>query len=169
MKYTTIILSYQIMIPFVGLGSLDTCKTLIWKTFQHKSPGHFNWQKVLGTGVLAILYRKQKRYDKNRQCYFSFLKNSLTGPGTYLLPFLPGFDLCLLLLLVLTTLAWCHSLLEFNNSPLWLVMYVPSSTSLVKGFWYAFRISLQSIQRTLSHHLCRHGCSEGACRMAILI
>ena len=101
MKYTTIILSYQIRVPFVGLGGLDTCKTLFWKTFQHKSPGHFNWQKVLGTGVLAVLYRKQKRYDKNRHCYFPFLKNSLTGPGTYQLPFLLGFGFCLLLDLLL--------------------------------------------------------------------
>ena len=28
---------------------------------------------------------------------FPFLKNSLTGPGTFLLPFLPGFGLYLLL------------------------------------------------------------------------
>ena len=111
MKYTTIILSYQIRIPFVGLGGLDTCKTLFWKTFRHNSPGHFNWQKVLGTGVLAVLYRKQKRYDKNRQCYFSFLKNSLTGPGTYLLPFLPGFDLCLLLALAFLLLGLLRDLL----------------------------------------------------------
>ena len=38
------------------------------------------------------------------------------------------------LTVVLITLAWCHSLLEFKSSPRWLEMYVPSSTNLVKGF-----------------------------------
>ena len=32
------------------------------------------------------------------------------------------------------TFAWCHSLLEFNSSPRWLEIKVPSSTSLVNGF-----------------------------------
>ena len=39
-------------------------------------------------------------------------------------------------------LAWCHSLFEFKSSPLWLEMNVPSSTSIVKGFLYAFSICI---------------------------
>ena len=48
---------------------------------------------------------------------------------------------CVTLVVVRMTLAWCHSLLEFNSSPWWLEIYVPSSTNLVNGFLYAFRIS----------------------------
>ena len=44
------------------------------------------------------------------------------------------------LVVVRMILAWCHSLLEFKSSPLWLEMNVPSSTSIVKGFLYAFSI-----------------------------
>ena len=39
-------------------------------------------------------------------------------------------------------LAWCYSLFEFKSSPLWLEMYVPSSTSIVNGFLYAFSICI---------------------------
>ena len=47
---------------------------------------------------------------------------------------------CTTCVVVLTTFAWCHSLLELSSSPLWLAMKVPSSTSLVKGFLYDLRI-----------------------------
>ena len=47
---------------------------------------------------------------------FLFLKNSLTGPGTFLLPFLPGFDLCPLLeLLHLLLLGLLHALLLLHG------------------------------------------------------
>ena len=58
-------------------------------------------------------------YDKKIQRYFSsffFYKNSLTGPGTFLLPFLPGFDLCPLLeLLHLLLLGLLHALLLLHG------------------------------------------------------
>ena len=41
---------------------------------------------------------------------------------------------------VLTSLAWCHSFFEFKSSPLWLEINVPSSTNRVSGFLYALRI-----------------------------
>ena len=195
----TIILSFQIWFPFLDLRSLDNSKSLFGKRFDIRVLVTSNWQKVLGTVVLAVLYRKQKRYDKNRQCYFSFLKNSLTGPGPYLLPFLPGLDLCLLLALAFLLLGLLRDLLlhgdgsqpqrlpeppESSSWPPWLdATRSWSSTILPCDSWCTFllppvswRVSgmllgfvLQSIQRTLSHHLCRHGCSEGACRMAFLI
>ena len=42
--------------------------------------------------------------------------------------------------------------MEFRTSPWWLAMYVPSSTQIVKGFLYAFKIftskysSISSVQ-----------------------
>ena len=39
------------------------------------------------------------------------------------------------LVVVRIIFAWCHSFLEFNSSPLWFDMNVPSSTSIVNGFW----------------------------------
>ena len=38
------------------------------------------------------------------------------------------------LVVVRITFAWCHSLFELRSSPLWLEMYVPSSTHIVNGF-----------------------------------
>ena len=106
----TIILSFQIWFPFLDLRSLDNSKSLFGKRFDLLS-----WSlpltKVLEDWVVASSEPKTKRYDKNRQCYFSFLKNSLTGPGTYLLPFLPGFDLCLLLALAFLLLGLLRDLL----------------------------------------------------------
>ena len=96
MMMYTIILSFQIWFPFLDLRSLDNSKSLFGKRFDIR---------VLITSTDKMFWAqgywrfctKNKKDDKNRQCYFSFLKNSLTGPGTFLLPFLPGFGLYLLL------------------------------------------------------------------------
>ena len=92
----TIILSFQIWFPFLDLRSLDNSKSLFGKRFDLLS-----WSlpltKCFGHRGIGGSVPKTKKDDKNRQCYFSFLKNSLTGPGTFLLPFLPGFGLYLLL------------------------------------------------------------------------
>ena len=68
----------------------------------------------MGTGVLAVLYQKQKGMTRTDNATFPFLKNCLTGPGTFLLPFLPGFGLYLLLDLLdllLLGLGLLHALL----------------------------------------------------------
>ena len=43
-----------------------------------------------------------------------------------------------ILVVVLMIFAWCYSFLEFNSSPLWFDIKVPSSTSIVKGFWLSW-------------------------------
>ena len=94
----TIILSFQIWFPFLDLRSLDNSKSLFGKRFDIRvlitSTDKKFWVQG-GTGVLAVLYRKQKGMTRTDNATFPFLKNCLTGPGTFLLPFLPGFGLYL--------------------------------------------------------------------------
>ena len=82
----------------------------------------------------------------NNNNRLSLLKKDSTVPGALLLAPLPGVGFLLLLVLAalprhlvqqwwwLIILAWCHSFFEFNSSPSWLEIKVPSSTSLVNGF-----------------------------------
>ena len=147
----TIILSFQIWFPFLDSRSLDNSKSLFGKRFDLLS-----WSlpltKVLEDWDVASSEPKTKRYDRNRQMLLLLFKNFLTGPGSSLLPsyrvrplpspWLPPPAWCCTTsappwttsVLVLTTLAWCHSLFELRSSPLWLVIKVPSSISLVNGF-----------------------------------
>ena len=106
----TIILSFQIWFPFLDSRSLDNSKSLFGKRFDIRVLVTSTDKKFWAQWCWRFCTEK-KRYDKNRQCYFSFLKNSLTGPGPYLLPFRPGLDLCLLLALVFLLLGHLRDLL----------------------------------------------------------
>ena len=149
----TIILSFQIWFPFFDSRSLDNSKSLFGKRFDLLS-----WSlpltEVLEDWDVASSEPKTKRYDKNRQMLLLLYLKKLSHWPWVLAPTLPPRVLPLpspwlppparccttsappwtTSVLVLTTLAWCHSLFELRSSPLWLVMKVPSSTSLVNGF-----------------------------------
>ena len=142
----TIILSFQIWFPFLDLRSLDNSKSLFGKRFDLLS-----WSlpliKVLEDWDVASSEPKTKRYDKNRQMLlFLFLKTISLALGPTLPPrvlplpppWLPPPARCCTTsappwttsVLVLTTLAWCHSLFELRSSPLWLVRRFPPRPAL---------------------------------------
>ena len=62
------------------------------------------------------------------------------------------------LTVVLITLAWCHSLLEFKSSPRWLEMYVASSTNLVGFEDFHIKIVREFLLRISLRGLCAVVC-----------
>ena len=147
----TVILSFQIWFPFLDSRSLDNSKTLFGKRFDLLS-----WSlpltKVLEDWYVASSEPKTKRHDKNRHMLLLLFSKTISlalGPRSC--PSSQGsasaFSLASSSSSLLHYLGTSldnlsppshHSglvpLTFRESSPLWLVMKVPSSTSLVNGF-----------------------------------
>ena len=111
MMMYTIILSFQIWFPFLDLRSLDNSKSLFGKRFDIRVLVTSTDKKFWAQWCWRFCTENKKGTTKTDNATFPFLKNSLTGPGPYLLPFLPGLDLCLLLALAFLLLGLLRDLL----------------------------------------------------------
>ena len=125
----------------------------IEKTVSAWCPGHFYWKNMLSQEYIDILWDELNNTDF---CFFKkvfYCPQGLAAaarPWGRCTPVSPpptswsrppprrrstSAPPWITLVVVRIILAWCHSFFEFNSSPLWFEMNVPSSTSIVNGFW----------------------------------
>ena len=114
-------MSFQIRVPFIWFEMSEYLLNLYCKTFRRKSPGTtLQLTNALSRSNMKISVPKTKSLTKQM---VPFLINPLTVPGSFLLPFLPGY-VHYLLLDLLGLLLFALSLVvlgppQFEFSPLW--------------------------------------------------